>query len=165
LFLSPFQDYFNEVGAQKVPSESTVDDFSPIIYFEILGKRMIFTGDAGQTVEEKVLSNYLTGIYNHYLDGGNKQINLEKIDLIKLAKGGANGASSIDFLRVLRPDYAVFSVAGANNQSAPSSAVIERLIEVNEKVKLYRTDEDGNITVKIDNNSEILILTEGDNYV
>ena len=57
LFLSPSQSYFGEVGGQVLPSESMVEEFSPIIYLDILGRRAVFTGDAGRGTEEFVLSN------------------------------------------------------------------------------------------------------------
>ena len=108
------------------------------------GVRMLFTGDAEKSQEQYVLNNYLVGIYSSM-----HEVNLYDIDLLKVAHHGSNDSSSSDFLDVLKPKNAVFSVGGDNIYGHPITSVIERVLTANSNCNIYRTDYLGTISFAI----------------
>ncbi len=72
-----------------------------------------------------------------------------KADWLRVARSGAPGTSSSEFLRLVCPEFAVVSV-GPNGDGFPDAATLNRLRATG--AKLYRTDENGgqNITFQSD---------------
>lgn len=64
---------------------------------------------------------------------------------LRVARSGTQESSSLEFLRLVRPEYAVISV-GPNGEGFPAPATLGRLRATG--AKIYRTDENGgqNIT-------------------
>ena len=69
-----------------------------------------------------------------------------KVDLIKMPHHGSKVI--IRFIDILMPDYAVISAASSNLYGHPYTETLDMLEQA--KVKLYRTDLCGDITVKSD---------------
>jgi len=139
---------YNEINRLN-PTDSQTNNVSPIIYVQSQGVRMLFTGDAEESQEQYVLFNYKAGMY--------QSVNLYDIDLLKVAHHGSNDSTSMDFVDVLRPKNAVFSVGGDNIYGHPSTSVIERLINANENCNIYRTDYLGTISFTIKDGSFVKI--------
>ena len=147
-FLYPeykYSDEFNDIFVTEMPSEKLLDEISPVIYLEIDGVRMLLCTDASYKQEDKVLNNFKSGLYDAFF--GNGKVNLYDIDLLKISGHGRSDATSEDFLQVLNPDNAVISCGAAN---PPNTETLKRLYKRNGKTALYRTDLNGNVTVKID---------------
>lgn len=68
------------------------------------------------------------------------------VTLLKVSHHGSDTSTSIRFLRMLEPRYAVISVGSNNRYNHPSEQTLSRLDQAD--VKVYRTDKDGNITVR-----------------
>lgn len=100
------------------------NDHSAVLYFSLLGKKILLMGDASTKVEEELLMNYPT------LD----------IDIIKLGHHGALTSSSLEFLHAISPQLAIISV-GRNHYGHPSKEVISRLEAL--QIPYLRTDEVG----------------------
>jgi competence protein ComEC len=68
-----------------------------------------------------------------------------RADWLRVARSGAPESSSLEFLRLVRPEHVVVSV-GPNGDGFPDPGTIGRLRATG--AKLYRTDENGgqNIT-------------------
>jgi len=88
------------------------------------------TGDAESTEEEAVLEI------------------LPDVDLLKVGHHGSKNATSMAFLKVLEPEYAIISVGSNNFYGHPTDETLARLHE--EGSQIYRTDEDGAILVESD---------------
>lgn len=147
-FLYPehkYSDEFNNISVAELPSEKLLDEISPVIYLKIDKARMLLCTDASYKQEDKVLRNFKSGLYDEFF--GNGKVNLYDIDLLKISGHGRSDATSEDFLQVLNPDNAIISCGAAN---PPNTETLKRLYKRNGKTSLFRTDLNGNVTVKID---------------
>ena len=88
-------------------------------------------GDAGVEVEENLIGKY----------------NLQDIDVLKVGHHGSRTSSSKIFIAEINPKYSVISVGKNNRYGHPNDSVLENL----ENTKTYRTDQDGSIIFKIEN--------------
>lgn len=108
---------------------------------EIDGIKFLFTGDA-ETKAEKYLLN--------------ENLNID-CDVLKVSHHGSDTGTSKEFLDAVTPDYAVISVGEGNMYSHPHKQTLDLLENYN--AKIYRTDEQGDITFEIDNR-KISVNTE-----
>ena len=70
-----------------------------------------------------------------------------KADVLKIAHHGASDANSEEFLTRVSAKIAIISVDKRNIRGYPNEGLLERLKK--DRVKLYRTDEDGDVTIDI----------------
>lgn len=138
-------DEFNDIFVTEMPSEKLLDEISPVIYLEIDGVRVLLCTDASYKQEDKVLNNFKSGLYDGFFGKG--EVNLYDVDLLKISGHGRSDATSEYFLQVLNPDNAIISCGAAN---PPNTETLKRLYKRNGKTSLFRTDLNGNVTVKID---------------
>ena len=108
------------------------NDNSNVIYTEFDSYKFMFMGDASSTTEHEILSKY----------------NLSDIDVLKVGHHGSRTSSSKKFIDEINPKYSIISVGKNNRYGHPNKEVIENL----KGSKVYRTDEDGSIMLKIKNN-------------
>lgn len=114
---------------------------SVIAVAEIGGIKFLFTGDAEEKVEKKLLE---------------EGIDL-KCDVLKAGHHGSSTSSSIDFLNAVNPRFAVISCGEDNMYGHPHNEVLSAFENINAKV--YRTDHDGGVTFYIED-GKIDIETE-----
>ena len=167
-FLSPLPlgvkgSSYTELESSFFPSDRQINDLSPIIYFECFDKRFIFTGDATNSQEKIVLDNYNAGVYDLIYKNSGISIDLSDIDYLKVSHHGADGATSQDFLNLLRPKNFIISVGKENFYGHPRSEVLERILITCPESLLYRTDQVGTITVHKDNEGDMVISTTKQN--
>ena len=125
-------NFINDKDSNNENEDSLVFDLT-------VGKiKVLFTGDAGTQSEKYVLDNY----------------ELNNYDILKVGHHGSNTSSSYDFINTINPTYAVISVGKNNKFNHPHQITLDNL----EKSKIYRTDKDGSINIKIKKNS-IKIIT------
>ena len=108
------------------------NDNSSVIYSSFYGRSLLFMGDAGRVVEKDIINSY----------------ELNKIDILKVGHHGSNTSSDKEFIQYIKPHYAIFSVGKKNRYGHPKSDVLEIL----EDSEVYRTDMDGSVMFKINNN-------------
>ena len=108
------------------------NDNSNVIYTELNGYKFMFMGDASITTEKEILDKY----------------NLPDIDVLKVGHHGSKTSSSKEFINEVNPKYSLISVGKNNRYGHPNKEVLNNL----ENSKIYRTDEDGSIMFKINNN-------------
>lgn len=89
-------------------------------------------GDAGINREKDILEKY----------------NLSNIDFLKVGHHGSNTSSSEDFINIINPKYSIISVGENNRYNHPKDSVLDTL----KSSKIYRTDLDGSIEIKINKN-------------
>jgi competence protein ComEC len=92
---------------------------------------MLLPGDAEEQTEHRMMT---------------KDLNL-KAKILKVAHHGAKYATAQDFLDRVKPEVAIVSCGEWNRYGHPSQAVLDRLRAANAKLKLYRTDLQGEITI------------------
>lgn len=107
---------------------------------------MLFTGDIEEIAEREILNLYT------------QNENLLRADILKIGHHGSKTSSISDFLNIINPKVAVIGVGKNNNFGHPSKVVIERLKSLN--CSIYRTDLNGEISIKVNNNSRIRIKTK-----
>ena len=95
---------------------------------------ILFTGDIEKVAEENIIREY-------------KDTNLLTSNIIKIAHHGSKTSSTEGFLNLVNPKIALIGVGRDNKFGHPNEETIQRL--KNMKVKIYRTDEMGEITIKI----------------
>lgn len=159
-FLSPTpkgspDSFYNEVNGIDNPNEGQLNDISAVLYLEHSGIRFLFLADACENVQKLVYNNYLAGYYD-FLYGEGK-INLEDIDVLKVAHHGASDSVFSAFHYLLNAKHCVISVGRGNLYGHPNSQTIEKLVAMNSDCKILRTDVYGNIT--FNSNGEGLKIT------
>ena len=108
------------------------NDNSNVIYTELNGYKFMFMGDASVTTEEEILNKY----------------NISNIDVLKVGHHGSKTSSSKEFIDEINPKYSIISVGKNNRYGHPNKEVLDNL----KNSKIYRTDQDGSIMIKIKNN-------------
>ena len=89
-------------------------------------------GDAGVEVEEDLIEKY----------------NLQDIDVLKVGHHGSKTSSSKNFINEINPKYSIISVGKNNRYGHPKEEVLDTL----KNSKIYRTDLDGSIEIKLNKN-------------
>lgn len=108
------------------------NDNSSVIYTKLDNHKFLFMGDAGVEVEEDLIEKY----------------NLQDIDVLKVGHHGSKTSSGKKFIDKINPEYSIISVGKNNRYGHPNKEVLNVL----DKSKIYRTDQDGSIMFKIENN-------------
>ena len=107
------------------------NDNSSVIYTELDNHKFLFMGDAGMEVEEDLIEKY----------------NIENIDVLKVGHHGSRTSSGKSFIDEINPKYSIISVGKNNRYGHPNKEVLNTL----NNSKIYRTDQNGSIMVKIKN--------------
>lgn len=102
---------------------------SIVLYFMINNFRFLLMADADAKVENDVLKSY----------------DLSDIDVLKVGHHGSKTSSSKTFIDSINPKYSVISVGADNGYGHPSFTTLENL----SNSKVYRTDQDGSVEIKI----------------
>lgn len=89
-------------------------------------------GDALSITEKEILDKY----------------NLPNIDVLKVGHHGSKTSSNKVFIDEINHRYSIISVGKNNRYGHPNKETLENL----EISKIYRTDENGSIMFKIENN-------------
>ena len=108
------------------------NDNSNVIYTELDGYIFMFMGDASTITEKEILNKY----------------DLPDIDVLKVGHHGSKTSSGKEFINEINPKYSIISVGKNNRYGHPNKEVLDNL----NYSKVYRTDKDGSIMFKINNN-------------
>jgi competence protein ComEC len=100
--------------------------------------RMLFTGDAGSQSEQRFLA---------------QRIDLHA-DVLKVGHHGSAYGSSAEFVRAVAPRYAIVSVGRHNLFGHPAASTLATLRRLG--ARIYRTDENGAVSVATDGRSVTL---------
>lgn len=117
-FVAPVKDY----------NKSDLNNWSAVIHVTYNKNKFLFTGDAEKAAETDMVRMKQT----------------LQADVIKVGHHGAKTSSNSEFLKVVKPKYAVISV-GKNAYGHPTKDVLNRYKAV--KATVYRTDQKGNIVI------------------
>lgn len=111
----------SDANNNSVVTKITYQDFS-----------VLLVGDVEKEAEDKLLA---------------LQENL-KADVLKMPHHGSQNGAELAFLKQVSPRVAIISVGAGNPFGHPAKTTLERLESLG--TKIYRTDEDGTITVESD---------------
>ncbi len=114
------------------------NDSSIVIMVQNGNSRFLFTGDAEEFCENKLLE---------------QNVDLS-CDVLKVAHHGSNSSTTTEFLQAVSPTYSVISVGKENAYKHPSDKVLKRLQICGTQV--LRTDKVGNIRFIVKNNTIVL---------
>ncbi|MBQ8426811.1 MAG: MBL fold metallo-hydrolase [Clostridia bacterium] len=161
-FLTPYEPNHSSSSYDNInveyPTESDINNVSPIIYIEYKGIRFLFTGDAGSSQENLLLED--EQIITQLFEILGVTVNLDNIDFLKVAHHGSADSTTENFIKRLTPKNAVISVGGLNSFGHPSSQVLYRLAQFSPAHNLFRTDVDGTVSVFVDQNGQINVVTD-----
>ena len=108
------------------------NDNSNVLYFIVNNYKFLLMGDAGVDSEKDILDEY----------------NLSDIDVLKVGHHGSKTSSDKEFINEMNSKYGIISVGKNNRYGHPNKEVLNNLADS----KIYRTDRDGSIMLKIKNN-------------
>lgn len=126
--------------SKEMIAENAINNNSLVCKLVYKNFSILFTGDIEKIAENEILDMYRNKLY------------LLKSDILKVAHHGSKTSSTKEFVESVNPKYALIGVGKNNKFGHPSDNTIQTLN--NGKIKIYRTDEMGEISIKI--NGEII---------
>lgn len=119
-------------------SENAINNNSLVFKLKYKKYSILFTGDIEEIAEKAILERYK---------------NMLQSTILKVAHHGSKTSTTAEFLKAVKPIYALIGVGKNNKFGHPSENTIKKLKEM--KVKIFRTDELGEITIKMNKNINI----------
>ena len=123
-------------------AENSLNNNSIVAKLNYKNVSMLFTGDIEETAEEKLVELY-------------GESNVLKSTILKVAHHGSKTSTTQEFLELVSPKIALIGVGKNNLYGHPNVDVLSRLENLN--TKIYRTDEMGELTIKVMDNGKIWI--------
>lgn len=135
--------FYNPTPEMYVDIKTAADknNVSPVIIIDVCGRKIALTGDADKEQELNFISQVSDtkyGLDESFVD----------VDILKVAHHGGKESSTEEFLKVVKPEYALISVGDGNSYGHPTTEVLSRLQNVG-CTNVYRTDKHGSIVVTV----------------
>lgn len=124
--------------------ENVLNNNSVVLKLVYLNFSCIFTGDIEEIAEKSILEKY------------KNFAQILKADIVKIAHHGSKTSSTEEFLKKVNPKIALIGVGKNNKFGHPNKNVIERI--KNNKIKIFRTDENGEISISTNGKGKIKIV-------
>lgn len=115
-------------------TEDALNQNSVVLRIAYENISFLFMGDAGAAAENSLIAS------GYDLDS----------DFLKVGHHGSSSASSAAFLNAVSPEVSIIEVGAGNDYGHPTQKTLSALQSISSKV--FRTDEDGTITVTTDGN-------------
>lgn len=115
-------------------SYSDPNNYSPVMLFDFMGTRILFTGDA----EEKNLGEYVSTYGDEF-----------NVDILKVGHHGSKNATTDAFVQAIDPEYAIIQCGEGNSYGHPHAEALNMLSGYDDDMIIYRTDNNGNIVLTI----------------
>lgn len=109
-------------------NHSDVNDNSLVLLTYLQNKLFLFTGDLTKDGEKEILNS------------------LVDVDVLKVGHHGSKTSTSLDFLKVIKPEYAIIMTGRVKKFGFPHNEAVRNLESM--KCKIYRTDQDYMISYK-----------------
>ena len=140
-FYCPTEEYYATTDLSSAEERNAI---SPIGILEYNDVRIVLTGDSNEINEPAFVDRI----------GGSLDC-----DVLKVGHHGSDTSSTEEFLDAINCEYAVISCnADGNTFSHPRQVTLDRLIA--DDMTIYRTDNNGNIVLSVDENGEMTFTTE-----
>lgn len=139
-FYCPTEEYYATTDLSSAEEKNAV---SPIGILEYNDVRIVLTGDSNE-INEPIVAERLGNI---------------DCDVLKVGHHGSETSSTEEFLDAINCEYAVISCnADGNTFYHPRQNTLDRFIE--DDMTIYRTDNNGNIVLTVDENGEMKFTLE-----
>lgn len=125
--------------------ENAINNNSIVAKLNYKNFSILLTGDIEKIAENQILKEY-------------ENTNILNANILKVAHHGSKSSSTNEFLEKVKPQIALIGVGEKNTFGHPNEGVLNRLGNLN--TKTYRTDQMGEITIKIDNKGKVKIKTK-----
>lgn len=112
-------------------SEKNLNNSSLVFRTTINGFRALFLGDADSSFLKKITTDW-------------------QADILKVSHHGSKNGTSSELLKLINPQIALIGVGKDNKYNHPADVVINLLNDLG--VKVFRTDEDGDIGIQFGKN-------------
>lgn len=140
-FYCPTEEYYATTDLSSAEEKNAI---SPIGILEYNDVRIVLTGDSNEINEPTFVDRI----------GGSLDC-----DVLKVGHHGSETSSTEEFLDAINCEYAVISCnADGNTFSHPRQVTLDRLIA--DDMTIYRTDNNGNIVLTVDENGEMKFTLE-----
>ena len=116
------------------------NESSLVLLVTFLNKNWLFMGDAPKSIEKIV------------------EKKLPKVDVIKVGHHGSKTSTDNDFIKAIKPKYAIISAGRNNRYNHPAKETL-KVLNAN-KIKVYNTQEKGTIHMIIKKTNEKFIFYE-----
>lgn len=116
----------------KLIEKNKMNNNSIVMMLNIYGYKILFTGDIEKEAEKEIVKMYKNSL---------------KADILVVPHHGSKTSSSEEFLKCVKPDYAICSLGKDNMFKHPNDEIVERYKKYN--IKFLRTDENGCIKIKV----------------
>lgn len=127
-------------------TESAINNNSVVAKLIYNQFSMLLTGDAEKDSEARMIKTYEGEL---------------KSNVLKAGHHGSNTSSSPAFLKVVAPEAAIISVGVNNDYHHPHPSTLKKYVEA--KLKVYRTDIDGTVTITSDGKTYKIMKENGPN--
>lgn len=124
-------------------SENGINNNSIVGKLVYKNSAILFTGDVEEEAEKEILKLY------------KNNIEILNSDILKVAHHGSKTSSSVEFLNAVKPKIALIGVGENNKYGHPNKIVLQNLKNI--YCQIYRTDETGEIQIKIDKRGKIYL--------
>lgn len=114
---------------ETTTTASDKNDYCTVLSVKNKTSKILLTGDISKEIEEKIKDDIE-----------------ENYTVLKVAHHGSNYSSSEKFLKKVNPKYSIISVGKNNSYGHPGNETMERLRK--QGGVIYRTDEEGGITIR-----------------
>lgn len=116
----------------------------------------LFLGDASQEVENKIFLN-IENCFSKTISEPLKE-KLKNLTVLKVSHHGSNTGTSVNFLKQIKPEYAVISAGKDNRFGHPTKEVLETLEKYSKNI--LNTANSGDITFKTNGKDLEIIQTK-----
>lgn len=127
--------------------ENSINNNSLVCKLNYKNFSMLFTGDIEEKAEQALISKY-------------SNTDILKSTILKAAHHGSKSSSTEKFLNFVKPQITLIGVSQNNKYGHPSKIILERLNKLNSRI--YKTSENGEITIKVRNSRNYKIKTNCD---
>lgn len=126
---------------KSIINENVINNNSLVCKIVYKNFSCIFTGDIEKVAEQAILQGY-------------KNTDKLKATILKVAHHGSKTSSTEEFLKAVKPKIAIIGVGKNNTFGHPNKDVLKR---IEEGSKIYRTDLNGEITIKVNKKGKMWI--------
>ena len=127
----------------RLLSENPLNNNSIVAQFNYNNFKMLFTGDIEKLAEQQILKAEKAEI---------------RADILKVAHHGSKTSSIPEFIKAVKPKIALIGVGKNNTFGHPNQQTIKNLENI--KCRIYRTDLQGEIIIKIDQKGRINVKSK-----
>ena len=151
-FLTPMN---NCLPYKEGSTKYNYNNYSPIAILSYMNKKIMFTGDAEKEVEEDLIEYYTDWNRLNELD----------VDILKVGHHGSDSSSTPEFLKYVKPEYAIIEVGKDNKHGHPHEDTLKNLQSAGLSINdIYRTDNNGTILVGVSTAGELSLISDHVQY-